>query len=545
MTEDLQHHDADLDEAPDTVNAEAVAALSKEVRFGLTLLGLLLAMLAAALYVKLGYPGLHRGEHSVADVGTEESAVAPAAQSLATEQTPAAEPVQVPAYEDTSDAKSRWTRDRYASRHDPAPPDDEPLPIGSANEIPDVAAPPATNPFATQIAQETNVPGPIDQVSAEAEVPPLAPTAAGEGPSAAAAPFAATSAAESMSEPALTPAGATSGEQAANPFAAAENELPADAPAAEGPLVPTEEVELQPHAPQQSGDIQPAGAKEPTMAEPRNAPYGRPQPHDRYAQVPPAGTHGVEGPRAAPSAEHTPLHTIPNQHPGAPHAATANDPYATPLERELQHARTPQYGTPQHTPGAAPLNQLDAPAAEFAAPHDNVSGHHQPTHTPTPDGTYTVGPNDSFWTISQKVYGTGSYFKAVQRHNRKPGANADGLEIGERILVPPVEELEHKYPQLCPKRRAPAQHGGQMHPASTSGHGYGGRVYVVEEGDTLFDIARYELGKASRWAEIYDLNRAQLGSDYNYVAPGTKLVLPGDQMNQDAITTRPGAQYPR
>ena len=67
-------------------------------------------------------------------------------------------------------------------------------------------------------------------------------------------------------------------------------------------------------------------------------------------------------------------------------------------------------------------------------------------------------------------------------------------------------------------------------------------MYVVEEGDTLFDIARYELGKASRWAEIYDLNRNQLGSDYDYLAPGTKLMLPDEQTNQaDNITARPGS----
>ncbi len=87
--------------------------------------------------------------------------------------------------------------------------------------------------------------------------------------------------------------------------------------------------------------------------------------------------------------------------------------------------------------------------------------------------------------------------------------------------------------------------GGRALPTSSSG-GYGGRVYVVQVGDTLFDIARYELGKASRWAEIYDLNRNQLGSDYDYLAPGTKLVLPDEQPNQaDNITARPGGQMPR
>ncbi len=41
----------------------------------------------------------------------------------------------------------------------------------------------------------------------------------------------------------------------------------------------------------------------------------------------------------------------------------------------------------------------------------------------------------------------------------------------------------------------------------------GGRTYIVAEGDSLFDIARSELGKASRWVEIYDLNADVLGKD--------------------------------
>jgi hypothetical protein len=54
------------------------------------------------------------------------------------------------------------------------------------------------------------------------------------------------------------------------------------------------------------------------------------------------------------------------------------------------------------------------------------------------------------------------------------------------------------------------------------------------------------LGKASRWSEIYELNRGQLGNDYDYLAPGTKLVLPDDVMNStDNITARPGSQFPR
>jgi len=63
----------------------------------------------------------------------------------------------------------------------------------------------------------------------------------------------------------------------------------------------------------------------------------------------------------------------------------------------------------------------------------------------------------------------------------------------------------------------------------------------VAEGDTLFDIARNELGKASRWAEIYALNREQLGEDFDHLAPGTQLILPaGDKV--DPVAARPSRE---
>jgi hypothetical protein len=56
--------------------------------------------------------------------------------------------------------------------------------------------------------------------------------------------------------------------------------------------------------------------------------------------------------------------------------------------------------------------------------------------------------------------------------------------------------------------------------------GVGGRTYLVEAGDTLFDIARNELGDGARWREILRLNRETLGDDSHDLSPGTKLILP-------------------
>ncbi|MEX2119122.1 MAG: LysM peptidoglycan-binding domain-containing protein [Pirellulales bacterium] len=159
-------------------------------------------------------------------------------------------------------------------------------------------------------------------------------------------------------------------------------------------------------------------------------------------------------------------------------------------------------------------------------------------------GSYTVEPNDSFWSISEKVYGSGSYFKALEAHNREQFPDGEQFAAGDTVSVPEVAVLEQTYPKLMPKRRGAAGKS-RIVPAGTALRGGGRvRVYAVQEGDTLFDIARFELGRAARWAEIYELNRDQLGEDLNYLAPGMELVLPDDQKS-DPVASDPKKTYRR
>jgi nucleoid-associated protein YgaU len=161
-------------------------------------------------------------------------------------------------------------------------------------------------------------------------------------------------------------------------------------------------------------------------------------------------------------------------------------------------------------PAAAPL----AADASEAAP------------LPIENGMYTVQPGDSLWTVSEAVYGTGGYFKALAAHNRAALPKSDKLTVGSQLSVPPVEDLQRDYPSLCPRPRKSAVVKAGATRASAVQPPSGRDVYIVNEGDTLFTIARYELGKATRWAEIYDLNREALGEDFDYLRPGMELVMP-------------------
>jgi nucleoid-associated protein YgaU len=159
-------------------------------------------------------------------------------------------------------------------------------------------------------------------------------------------------------------------------------------------------------------------------------------------------------------------------------------------------------------------------------------------------GTYVIRPSDTFWSISNRLYGTGAYFQALARHNRDRAPDEDRLEVGAEILAPDVSELERAYPDLCPKagHRRAAERRAML--ASTSGAWGSGRVYVVQQGDNVFDIARFELGKASRWVEILELNRELLGDQIDYLTPGMKLILPTDHATE-TVTQRPEPVFRR
>ncbi len=180
-----------------------------------------------------------------------------------------------------------------------------------------------------------------------------------------------------------------------------------------------------------------------------------------------------------------------------------------------------QYGTP------APRSYVPAIAPEKEVPEVRPN-----------TGAYYVEPGDSFWKISQKLYGTGGYFKALQEHNRARFPVPSDLQVGDEVLTPSVEVLHASYSGLCPKERSTKPGTPTVRNVSISAL-RGGRTYMVEEGDTLFDIAKYELGDGQRWPEIFQLNRDVLSDDIDYLKPGTQLVLPGGGEQGDILTRQP------
>jgi len=51
------------------------------------------------------------------------------------------------------------------------------------------------------------------------------------------------------------------------------------------------------------------------------------------------------------------------------------------------------------------------------------------------------------------------------------------------------------------------------------------KIYTVKPGDSLWKIAKLQLGDGSKWSTIYANNKAAIGSNPNSLAIGTKLVI--------------------
>ena len=138
-----------------------------------------------------------------------------------------------------------------------------------------------------------------------------------------------------------------------------------------------------------------------------------------------------------------------------------------------------------------------------------------------------IHPNDSFWKISLRAYGTGEYFRALYEANRTVFPNPDELPAGAMVIVPKLSELQSRHPKLCSNKTV-ALVSAQQPTTNPTPKASCERIYVAQQGDTLFDIARFELGQAARYVEILQLNRGTLDANQERVPAGARLRLPLD-----------------
>lgn len=196
------------------------------------------------------------------------------------------------------------------------------------------------------------------------------------------------------------------------------------------------------------------------------------------------------------------------------------------------------------------------PPAAVAAPPQPLAGS-SPLVESYDEDTYTCKATDTFRTISQQVYHTDQYERALMLFNRNHPLASNALrqdppvlQAGQPVYLPPVRILEKYYgappiDSAAPKPSAPPTRGterpepaGSLRPATPPSLTLGAAVkpsppqdsipvYRVRAGGEMIrEIARRTLGNAERWSEIYLLNQ---GFDPKEPIPGgSQLRLPKD-----------------
>ncbi|MGB1930402.1 MAG: hypothetical protein ACPIA2_07295 [Mariniblastus sp.] len=169
-----------------------------------------------------------------------------------------------------------------------------------------------------------------------------------------------------------------------------------------------------------------------------------------------------------------------------------------------------------------PMVGFKNPPPNFVAPDLDLSKKLKPIDGPSSLRIYKTEPGDTYWTISQKIYEDGRYFRALFRHNEVKHPEYK-LVPGLELNTPVKSELERMWPAECP--RASVKETSSIGKSSSDANAY----YVTSAGETLFGIARQKLNQASRFGELYQLNRDLIGSDVQADSPlraGLKLILP-------------------
>ena len=153
------------------------------------------------------------------------------------------------------------------------------------------------------------------------------------------------------------------------------------------------------------------------------------------------------------------------------------------------------------------------------------------------DRTHTVQSGETYWSISKSQYGTVRYFAALAEWNRRTVGEASKLKPGKTIELPAADKLE----PMIKSGAFPAAVAGEAAPnADTGGYGYfetpdGEPRYRVGPTDTLSGVAQVTLGRASRWRQIYAMNRDALRSP-DVLPKEAVLKLPPDAVQ---LASRP------
>lgn len=186
---------------------------------------------------------------------------------------------------------------------------------------------------------------------------------------------------------------------------------------------------------------------------------------------------------------------------------------------------------PQVSPGLDKGPQINGPVAgRLAEAAKKAAAEQAPPKRALPR-FYVVQKGDMLSTIAVKLYGPeqGNKLANVKRifeANSGTLGSADEIYVGQKLVIPPLPEAGAAATQpLSGRNFVKTDSIGKRHIAVGGIRPKRGRVWVVRDGDSLWQIAAERLGDGSRYREIVRLNREKI-KDEDELTTGMRLSLP-------------------
>ena len=127
--------------------------------------------------------------------------------------------------------------------------------------------------------------------------------------------------------------------------------------------------------------------------------------------------------------------------------------------------------------------------------------------------SYTIKAGQTLSDVAGELLGTRGRWREVYEANKDKIPDPNRVKAGITVVFPASRRTGGSTTTRQPESTAVT---------ATSPCPVGGNGYLVKQGDTLYQIAKRELGKGSRWKEIAELN----GIDQNGLVAGKTITLP-------------------
>lgn len=200
-------------------------------------------------------------------------------------------------------------------------------------------------------------------------------------------------------------------------------------------------------------------------------------------------------------------------HPGE---STVGATVGSPLAQETS---APSTGVVAESPMTPPAGM---PAPAESAPGAQVAGGVPSSQEPAVSLpiTHTVKANDTLSALARKYYGDDSKWTIIYGVNQL--ANQHNLAVGQKLTIPNPKEVAVSAPggQAAKVEKQIIKVSTAKPRKSSSG-----RAYRVQQGDTLYELARTYYGDESQWKRIYNANQ-DVFSQREALEPGDVLIIP-------------------